>query len=179
MSLYHTYKIGAKFLVIDSLSIFRVCKPEDALVNEITIVEERIVKGDYSGDEFYGYRAVDAAGVVYWCQWEHFDELATQPYQNWFRLENGEFTELCWELTHVHHYLGSASRNIWSETIGHIPFLESILADLNKRFPTTKIKWCREIQKLVNGKPNTDKSVVHNVWYYEVDDKCFYCANGL
>lgn len=179
MSLYHVYPIGAQLIVIDSHSIFRVAKPEDMQIHLLTITEERVVKGDYSGKaEHYGYKATDEDGDEYNCQWEYFDETSSQPYQNWIRRSGKKSLELCWEITHSYPFIGVNAQHIWSEFLGRVPFLQGMLEHINNVFPSRKIVWCRKMQKKENGKDNTNAALVHDTWFYE-NEECFYCKHDL
>jgi hypothetical protein len=50
---------------------------------QITIVEERIVKGVWGGGEYYGYRALTDDGLEFTLNWSNFPDDSMSPEHYW------------------------------------------------------------------------------------------------
>jgi hypothetical protein len=51
---------------------------------DVRIVESKIVKGMWAGNDHLGYRAEDDAGKSYYCNWNSFPDDSMTPMWHWW-----------------------------------------------------------------------------------------------
>jgi hypothetical protein len=190
----HPYKIEQKILLIAEKNLFglrdylETHSVDSAIemlhVLQITIIEERQVSGNYTPEKMHwGYRALGSDGWHYTCQWDTFDDISGQPYQNWSR----EFIE------GIHYTVdkeGSDGRsnkllvpddefykhfNNWEltscnqiPTLMVVPFMHKV----NKEFSDQKITMCKVED--VNGEGKSYNHIEFG-FMYDKPNGCFMC----
>lgn len=189
---HHHFNIGDRIIIVAEKNLFGLKdellkkRAEEVLPMlhfvQLTIKEERLVKGDYKPEEkHYGYLAAGDDGWDYECQWDYFDDASTDPYCNWQRhfikdkhyVSKDDHTEFQWLIPREQfdgHYLNWDIRSVHR----HIPpvLLDLVLHSLNEKYLDNQVFIC---DKSHTNKGDTEEKH-HKVYGLQyVNHGCFMC----